>query len=161
MTGHLSSCMWNLRFWGINYLGFWCEQLYHLLIVTLRFFLSMLHDLFTESPLRVAFVLKGQGYCFWHQQKEKHMPPAGASPAPRQRAGGGRTGLLVGLPGGPHWRRGPGSGDQPEISRVSLELGAGPESQDGAPGEIQGEGVGSSQPAPAWGHVYHGPQAQC
>lgn len=31
----------------------------------------LLHDLFTESPLRAAFVLKGQGYCFWHQPKEK------------------------------------------------------------------------------------------
>lgn len=31
----------------------------------------LLHDLFTESSLRVAFVLKRQGYCFWHQQRRK------------------------------------------------------------------------------------------
>ena len=30
---------------SINYLGFWCEQLYHLLIVTLCFFLSIFYCL--------------------------------------------------------------------------------------------------------------------
>lgn len=105
----------------------------------------------TRSPPGAVGCNLEQGLAGRWPASSPTVPPAGASPAPRQRAGGGRTGLLVGLPGGPRPRRGPGPGDQPEISRVSLELGAGPKSQDRAPGEIRGEGVGSGQPAPAWG----------